>query len=94
METSSNDKLSKVTRNVTILKIEAIEILNPEEKGVTLNEGYTFEVDGALPQLADGIAKMALEMDRDTSFGINGGSAFLTLIDQFYNKLKSEEGGN
>lgn len=78
-------------RKATILKIDVIEQLTPDEKGVELNEGYEFEVNGALPQLADGIAKMAYEMDKDQEFGTKGGGAFLALIAEYYKKLN--EGG-
>jgi len=86
--------MNETIRSKTILKIDVLEQLEQHEEGFALNEGYEFEVDGALPQLADGIAKMAVEMDKNKDFGINGGDAFLMLITQFYNRLKSEEGGN
>jgi len=79
------------TRKVNILKIDVIEQLTPSEQGVELNEGYEFEVNGAIPQLADGIAKMAFEMDRDKDFGTKGGGAFIALIAEYYRKLS--EGG-
>jgi len=85
--------VNDVTRSVVILKIEAIEILSEESSGVELNEGYRFEVRGTLPQVADGIAKMAIEMDYDKDFGDNGGGVFLELINQYYKVLK-EEGGD
>ena len=75
----------------TILKIEVLEQLTPSEDGVELNEGYQFEVNGPIPQLADGIAKMALEMDKEPTLGNKGGGAFLALITEYYNLLK--EGG-
>jgi len=84
--------MDDVTRSKTILKIDVIEQLKPEKEGMTLNEGYSYDVNGPLPQLADSIAKMAIQMDKDPDFGINGGDAFLMLIGQFYNSLKSEGG--
>lgn len=85
-------KTGPVTRKLQILKITALEILDPSEAGVELNEGYEFEVNGAIPQLADGIAKMLFEMDRDIeSFGSDAGGAFLALIQQYYEMLKKGE---
>jgi len=75
----------------TILKIEVLEQLTPSEDGVELNEGYQFEINGPIPQLADGIAKMAFEMDKDSDLGIKGGGAFLALIAEYYQRLR--EGG-
>ena len=81
------------TREVNILTINTIEILTANEEGVELNEGYTFDVNGSIPQLADGIAKMAIEMDKDIEMGERGGGAFIALIMQYYERLNSLEGG-
>ena len=81
------------TREVNILTINTIETLTANEEGVELNEGYTFEVSGSIPQLADGIAKMAIEMDKDPEMGERGGGAFIALIMQYYESLNSLEGG-
>lgn len=78
-------------RTATILKIDVLEQLTPVKEGMELNEGYQFELDGSIPQVADGIAKMAFEMDRDNDFGIKGGGAFIALIAEYYKKLV--EGG-
>lgn len=79
-----------IRRRARILEIDAIESLTPDENGVELNEGYEYYVDGSLPQLADSIAKLALELDKDANMGESGGAAFLALITQYYTKLKEE----
>lgn len=78
------------TRKKRILEIDTLENLEPEKEGMALNEGYEYTVDGAIPQLADALAKMAIEMDKDLSLGEAAGGMFITLIAQFYEKLKSE----
>lgn len=82
---------SKRTR--LILVVEAVEILEPNEEGMQLNDGYEYKVDGTFPELADSIAKMAAEMDKDPEFGENSGKVFIGLINQYYQNAK-EEGGN
>ena len=83
--------MDPVTRTNTILNIKVVEKLIPEEEGVNLNEGYEYDVNGTIPQLADGIAKMAIEMDKQPDLGDKAGGAFLALVDQYYLKLNSQE---
>lgn len=80
-----------VTRTKLILEVRAVENLDPTEEGMELNEGYQYEVNGSLPQLADGIAKMAIEMNKDSDLGENAGGVFLELITQYYRKLQEGE---
>lgn len=83
--------MDPVTRTNTILNIKVVEKLIPEEEGVNLNEGYEYDVNGTIPQLADGIAKMAIEMDKQPDLGDKAGGAFLALVEQYYLKLNSQE---
>ena len=83
--------MDPVTRTNTILNIKVVEKLIPEEEGVNLNEGYEYDVNGTIPQLADGIAKMAIEMDKQPDLGDKAGGAFLSLVEQYYLKLNSQE---
>lgn len=76
------EKESKRTK--TILVVKSLEQLNPTKKGLELNVGYEFEVDGPLPEVADGIAKMAKELDKMQPD--NAGAYFIELIRQFYEK--------
>ena len=85
-----------MTENQTRLKqiciIHSVETLTPTEEGVELNEGYKYEVDGTLPQLADSIAKLAIELDKEPeTFSDNAGGLFVSLIVQFYDKLKESD---
>lgn len=80
-----------ISRTTTILTIKALERLIPQEEGVELNEGYDYEINGSIPQLADGIAKMAIEMDKQEDMGVKAGDGFLSLIVQYYEKLKQPE---
>lgn len=78
------------TRRRLILEVQAIEILTPQEEGVELNEGYDYKVDGAIPELADSLAKLAVEMDKDPELGEKAGGAFLNLIQQYYDMTKTK----
>ena len=77
------------TRLKKICEIYSVEILAPTEEGVELNEGYRYEVNGSLPQLADSIAKMAIEFDNNNdTLGESAGNIFIGLIVEYYNRLK------
>lgn len=80
-----------VTRTKQILEIKTVERLEPTDEGMDLNEGYEYEIDGSIPQLADGLAKMAIEMDKDLDLGEKAGGAFLALVLEYYNKLLEGE---
>jgi len=80
--------MNDLNRSKVILKVEAIEGLVNTDEGMELNEGYRFEINGSIPEVADGIAKMAAEMDMEPTFGDNGGGAFVALIVQYYNALR------
>lgn len=75
-------------RKVTILTIETLESLTETEEGIELNEGYSYNMNGAIPQIADGIAKLAIEMDKDKDMGSDAGGAFIALIENYYMELK------
>lgn len=69
-----------------ILSIKTRPLFKAEGKGLCLNEGYEFEVNGALPEIADGIAKLAKELPKQ-GFGKGTDSYFIQLINQYFNKL-------
>ena len=71
-------------RSSELLIIKRVETLDPTNEGLELNQGYTFAVDGPLPEVADGIAKMAQELDRMDGMDKNSGAYFIELICQFY----------
>lgn len=80
-----------MTRAKVILEIKALELLDEVDDGIELNEGYEFTVNGSIPQLADGVAKLALAMNEQVDMGENAGEAFLSLILEYYNYEKKEE---
>lgn len=70
----------------TILTIKTRPSLKATKKGMTLNDGYDFDVNGALPEIADGIAKFAKELPKN-GFGDHSDGYFITLINEYYKKL-------
>lgn len=90
-EQNMDEYFSEVSvRTKNILVIKAREALDPTEEGVELNGGYEYDMNGAIPEIADGIAKMAIEMDGMKEFGENAGEYFLHLISEYYAWLKSK----
>ena len=81
--------MEPVDRTHTILNIKVVEKLTPEDEGVDLNEGYEYDLNGSIPQIADGLAKMFIEMDKQEDMGQDAGGALLNLIEQYYLKLKA-----
>ena len=81
--------MDPISRTKTILEVKVIEKLTPEDDGVDLNEGYEYNLNGSIPQVADGLAKMFIEMDKQTDMGQDAGGAVLNLIQQYYLKLKA-----
>lgn len=73
-------------RAKTILVIKTRPVFKAEQKGLNLNEGYEFEVNGAIPELADSIAKLAKELPAN-DFGQDSDKYFLTLIMEYFKKL-------
>lgn len=87
------DEASVRTHEILVIKSRRSFDVKPDDNSkVELNEGYEFETNAPIPEIADGLAKMAIEMDKMTELGENAGTMFLTLIAEFYKKLK--EGGD
>lgn len=82
--------MNKEIKPRTLLVIKSKPQLNAIDDGVELNEGYDFELDGAIPELADAIAKFAFEMSNN-GFGPNSGSYFIQLIHEYYERLSSTD---
>lgn len=80
------DANEDMLKSKTILVIKTKPVLKAENKGISLNDGYEFEVNGALPEIADGIAKFAKELEPN-GFGPNSGRYFVGLIQQYFDKL-------
>lgn len=83
-------QLDEAARDKVILQITARNAIDAQEDGVYLNEGYSFSINGSIPQFADALAKMLIEMNKDPEFGEKAGDNFLTLLDQYYQRLKGE----
>ena len=77
-------------KTILVIKSRPKLTIDEAETGIELNEGYEFDVDGALPEIADGIAKLAAELEPN-GFGENSGSYFISLINEYYKKLISKE---
>lgn len=85
-----NELMNNKAKVKTLLVIKSKPVLSAKKKGVELNEGYDFEVDGAIPEIADAIAKFAVELPKN-GFGENSGSYFITLISEYYKRLSSTD---
>jgi hypothetical protein len=83
-----NNNLTAKTILVIASRPKLTETENDE--GLELNEGYEFEVNAAIPELADGIAKLAYELEPN-GFGEGSGGYFIQLINEYYKKLTSKE---
>lgn len=81
------EESNKEANSKTILVIKTKPIFKATKKGAQLNDGYEFEVNGALPEIADGIAKFAFELEKN-GFGKNSGPYFVSLISDYFNRLK------
>ena len=85
-----NELMNNEAKVKTLLVIKSKPVLSAKKKGVELNEGYDFEVDGAIAEIADAIAKFAVELPKN-GFGENSGSYFITLISEYYKRLSSTD---
>lgn len=87
---------NRETRTVKILEVRKHEYVDLKQEGVEINGGYEYDLNGNLAEVADGLAKLAIEMDKDKSMGDNAGGYFITLISQFYarqsGRLEAEGG--
>lgn len=73
---------------LTIITKPKLEVTE-EADGVMINEGYDFKVSGAIPQLADAIAKLAIELPKN-GFGKDSDDGFIHYINWFYSQLKNQ----
>lgn len=81
----------EIINSLDIQKTKIFEIrtkhdLTACKKGVEINQGYEFDVNTSLPELADGIAKFAKELPKN-GFGETSGRYFIQLISQYFDKL-------
>lgn len=88
IEKMLEDYQPKAETILTIITRPKIEVTE-EADGVMINEGYDFKVNGAIPQLADAIAKLALELPKN-GLGENSDDGFIQYINLFYSQLKNQ----
>ena len=65
-------------------------IIDASKKGILLNDGYTYDVNGSIPEIADAIAKFAIELPNN-GFGEQSDTMFIQLIRNYYDKIKQGE---
>lgn len=71
----------------TLLVIKSHPSLNTNKDGIEVNEGYDFETDGALPEVAHGVAMFAVELEKN-GYGKDSGAYFVYLIGEYFRKAK------
>ena len=75
-----------------LLTIKTFPHLDETKEGILLNDGYAFDVDGSLPEVADAIVKFAMELPAN-GFGEGSDKFFIELINTFYNDYNNQKGG-
>lgn len=98
MEEEIKDKLNKMfnednqlqAKTILFIKSRPRLTVSDDDEGMELNDGYEFEVNGALPEIADSIAKLAFELDNQ-GFGEGSGEMFVSLILEYFKKLQNKE---
>ena len=96
MEQEIKDKLNKLfnednkleAKTILVIKARPKLTVDDNDEGMELNDGYEFEVNGALPEIADGIAKFALELPKN-NFGEGSDTFFIQLVNEYFKKLTS-----
>lgn len=94
MEQEVKDKLNKLFNEDNQLKAETILTIKRRNKltvadddsGMELNDGYEYEVNGAMPEIADAIAKFAKELPNN-DFGETSDRYFIALIGEYFSRL-------
>lgn len=77
------------TRTRKLLEISSVEKLDPSEEGYELSEGYVFEVNGSLMNVAHGISVFISELDNQLESG--AGETFMTLLTEYYQNNINKE---
>lgn len=96
MKNTINVNEVKEVRKKNILTIDAIESLTGDEEGLNLNEGYDYAVNGPLAQVADGLAKLLIELDKEsmTRDNTKTGEGLLVVLTEYYKLYSSESSNN
>lgn len=96
MEQNEKEQLEKLfnednqlnAKTLLIIKSRPKLTVSEDDSGMELNDGYEFEVNGAIPEIADGIAKFAIALEQN-DFGKNSSTYFIKLINEYFNKLQN-----
>lgn len=80
------------------LKPETIFVINrrpnltesEDGKGIELNDGYDYSLNSPLPELADAIAKFAMELPKQ-NIGEGSDKYFIQLVNEYFNRLSSTD---
>lgn len=97
MEQNEKEQLEKLfnednqlnAKTLLIIKSRPKLTVSEDDSGMELNDGYEFEVNGAIPEIADGIAKFAVVLEQN-DFGENSSTYFIKLINEYFNKLTTK----
>ena len=98
MEQKEKDYLNKLFDEDNRLKSKTIFVIeerpklsvSDEDDGMELNDGYDYTVDSPLPELADAIAKFAIELPKQ-GFGDKSDEYFIHLLNEYFIRLSSTD---
>lgn len=78
--------------NKIIFTITAVDQLVEAEdgSGMELNAGYNYDVNSSIPEIADAIAKLALQLPQQ-GFGEGSDTLFIKLINEYFNELSKQD---
>lgn len=80
------DKQNTPTKTLLTIKTRLKLSVSEDETGIELNDGYDYNVNGSIAELADALAKFAKELPKN-GFGEKSDTYFVTLIGEYFNKL-------
>ena len=86
----ATEVFNKEQEAINIFVVGRKPIIDASKKGILLNDGYTYDVNGSIPEIADAIAKFAIELPNN-GFGEQSDTMFIQLIRNYYDKIKQGE---
>ena len=86
----ATEVFNKEQEAINIFVVGRKPIIDASKKGILLNDGYTYDVNGSIPEIADAIAKFAIELPKN-GFGEQSDTMFIQLIRNYYDKIKQGE---
>lgn len=99
MENKEKDYLNKLFDEDNQIKAETIFVVHRRPKlkvsdddtGMELNDGYDYMINSPLPEIADAIAKFAIELPKQ-GMGEGSDKYFIQLLNEYFNRLSSTDG--